>query len=65
MVVGVVRKEHLTRIPPDLISTVVIYRLERREGEEENGLSDRHERHGMSDCCAKSVEQESFDRMVV
>lgn len=65
MVVGVVRCEPLDRVERQLVTAVIVDRLQRRDGEEERRLTDGHERGGFRNRCAEGVEQESFERVVV
>lgn len=65
MVIRIVREGELARIPPQLISAVIIDGLDRTEREEEKSLANSHRRYFLSDYRAKSVEDESLDRMIV
>lgn len=65
VVLGIVSKDRLEGIPPDVVSTVVVHRLDRAYPKEDDGLSDGHA------CCrvcqdgTERVQEEAFDGVVV
>jgi|SRR5882724_10792998 len=65
VIVGVVAKEGLERVPRDGIPAVVVYRFEGGKSEEERRLADGHVREGLCDRCAKGVEEKSLKRVVI
>lgn len=65
MIIRVVPEEMLERIPGKRESTMIIHSFQRRQGEEDNPLSQRHQSTSMSNSSSESIEDESFERMVV
>jgi len=65
MVLRVVPKDSLERVPPDLVPAMIIDRLDRAHGEQDDTLPDGHPRCRMSQHGTEGIEEESFERMVV
>lgn len=65
VVLGVVPKDGLKGIPPDVVSTVVVDRLDRAYAKEDDGLSDGHPCCRVSEDSTERVQEEAFDGVVV
>lgn len=65
MVVSVVPTEHLKRVPWEVVSTVVVHGLERRDAKEEHGLSRVHSSERLCNGCSEAVQKEALNRVVV
>lgn len=65
VIIGIVPKQMLQRIPRERESTVVVDRLGRRDGKEQDSLSHREHRTRMSDHRSEGVKDESFEGVVV
>lgn len=65
MVIRIVGKEELARIPPQPVATVVVYGFESRNREQQSRLSDGHERNLFGNGGAKGIKNEAFYWVVV
>jgi hypothetical protein len=65
VVLGIVPKDRLEGIPPDIVSTVVVHRLDRAYPKEDDGLSDGHACCRVSQDGTERVQEEAFDGVVV
>lgn len=65
VVLGIVPKDGLEGIPPDVVSTVVVHRLDRAYPEEDDGLSDGHPCCRVCEDGTERVQEEAFDGVVV
>ena len=65
VIIRVVPEEMLKRIQRESKSTMIVNSLRGRNSEEENPLTRRHQCAGVGDSRSKSIEDESFDRVVV
>lgn len=65
VVVRVVTEQVLERVKRKIEATVVVDRLGRRDGKEEDALTDAHERARVRDRRSERVEYETLHRMVV
>jgi hypothetical protein len=65
VVLGIVPKDGLEGIPPDVVSTVVVHRLDRAYPKEDDGLSDGHPCCRVSEDGTERVQEEAFNRVVV
>ena len=65
MVIGVVRKQELAWVPPQFVPAVIIYRLERAEGEEKGSLANTHAGCLLREDRVKRVEEEALEGVVV
>lgn len=65
VVVDVVGKEALERIPREVVAAVVVDRLGRRDAKEQDGLPGRHARARLGHDGSERVHDEAFDGVVV
>lgn len=65
MVIRIVGKEELARIPPQPVATMVVYGFKSRDREQQSRLSDGHERNLFGNGGAKGIKNEAFDWVVV
>lgn len=65
VVVAIIGEEHLNRIPRKLVPAMIIHRLGRRHGKENNRLPRRHQSARLRQRRAERVEYEPFQWVVV
>lgn len=65
VVIRIVVKEQLTRIPPDLVSTMIIHRLGRRNGEKQGSLTDRQSNQLFRQYSSNRVHDQPFNRVII
>lgn len=65
VVLGIVPKDGLEGVPPDVVSTVVVHRLDRAYPKEDDGLPDSHPCCRVCEDGTERVQEEAFDGVVV
>jgi hypothetical protein len=65
MIIAIIGEQDLKRIPRELVPTMIVHSLCRRDRKEEDRLSRSHERATLRQSRAEGVEDEPFERVVV